>query len=319
MKTERKALIVGIDNYLHAPPLRCAESDAELIAEVLERNGDRSKNFTRIDSKSKTERDLLHAISELFKSDVNVALFYFSGHGALREDLDETIIVSSDFDGKTVSGIRINDILHLANKATHIPHKFIILDCCNSGGAGDIKGLYENASALAPGVTLICSTEKDKEAIEKHGVGQFSKALHLALEGGAANILGDITSASVYSYIESILSTTQQRPIFKANLKDVISLRTIPPRIEIQTLLNLPCYFDYQDSTYNLTPEFEPDYPNHDSEKTKIFFELQQCNRQGLIEPVDAKHMYGAAMNSRGCRLTALGKFYFQLVESGAI
>lgn len=321
MNQKRKALIIGINEYTSSQVnnLTGAESDAALISELLERHADLSKNFDLIDYRTKHERDLLNATAQLFTSDADVALFYFSGHGGLREDLDETIIIPSDYDGQTVCGIRVNDIIHLANKATHINHKFIILDCCNSGGAGDNKGAYQNASALATGVTLICSTEKHSEAIEKHGMGQFSKALSLALEGGAANLLGEITSTSIYHYIESALSSTDQRPIFKTNIREVVSLRNIEPLIPNKVFMRLPQWFLTDDTHLSLDPTFEPEHPERNENNVRVFQGLQQCNRQGLIEPVDAKHMYGAAMNYKACKLTALGKFYYQLVKSGAI
>jgi hypothetical protein len=31
------------------------------------------------------------------------------------------------------------------------------------------------------------------------------------------------------------------------------------------------------------------------------------CNRHGLVVPIDAQHMYYAAINSTGCKLTAVG------------
>lgn len=54
-------------------------------------------------------------------------------------------------------------------------------------------------------------------------------------------------------------------------------------------------------------------------ENARVFTELQLCNRHGLIAAVDTKHMYYAAINSTGCRLTALGAHYRKLAEMGRI
>lgn len=54
-------------------------------------------------------------------------------------------------------------------------------------------------------------------------------------------------------------------------------------------------------------------------DNAKIFKELQMCNRHGLIAPVDAEHMYYAAINSTGCKLTALGAHYRKLAEENRI
>ncbi|MEL7534497.1 MAG: caspase family protein, partial [Bacteroidota bacterium] len=41
---------------------------------------------------------------------------------------------------------------------------------------------------------------------------------------------------------------------------------------------------------------------------------LQMFARNGLVEPVDAEHMYDAAIESKSCQLTLFGKYYRQLV-----
>ena len=47
--------------------------------------------------------------------------------------------------------------------------------------------------------------------------------------------------------------------------------------------------------------------PPPDPEHTAVFAVLQSYNRLGLLVPVDAEHMWHAAMQSKSCRLTALG------------
>jgi hypothetical protein len=37
------------------------------------------------------------------------------------------------------------------------------------------------------------------------------------------------------------------------------------------------------------------------------------------VEPIKEEHMYFAAMNSTGCRLTPLGKHYWSLVKAERI
>ena len=39
----------------------------------------------------------------------------------------------------------------------------------------------------------------------------------------------------------------------------------------------------------------------------------------GLIVPVDEEHMYYAAMNSKSCRLTALGAQYWRLANENKL
>ena len=46
-----------------------------------------------------------------------------------------------------------------------------------------------------------------------------------ALYGGAMNLLGEVSPGSIYSYIDKSLGSWEQRPIFKANIKNFVSLR----------------------------------------------------------------------------------------------
>jgi hypothetical protein len=132
----------------------------------------------------------------------------------------------------------------------------------------------------------------------------------------------------VYSHIDQTLGAWEQRPIYKANVQTFITLREVPPKIPLSILRNLPVYFLNPNDEYALDPSFEPDrqnVPEHlrsfpvDPVKTAIFKELQMCNRHGLVVPVDAEHMYYAAINSKACRLTALGAHYRKLAEAGRV
>ena len=39
------------------------------------------------------------------------------------------------------------------------------------------------------------------------------------------NLLGEVSPGSIYSYIDKSLGSWEQRPIFKANIKNFVSLR----------------------------------------------------------------------------------------------
>ena len=49
------------------------------------------------------------------------------------------------------------------------------------------------------------------------------------------------------------------------------------------------------------------------------FKELQKFESVGLVVPVEEEHMYFAAINSKSCRLTALGYQYWRLVKEKKI
>ena len=46
---------------------------------------------------------------------------------------------------------------------------------------------------------------------------------------------------------------------------------------------------------------------------------LQKYNRINLVVPVDAEHMYFAAMESKSCKLTILGEHYWNLIAKDRI
>ena len=54
----------------------------------------------------------------------------------------------------------------------------------------------------------------------------------------------------------------------------------------------------------------------HNVAKFKL---LQKLHSIGFVEPVNEEHMYFAAMKSKQCRLTEVGKYYWRLVKSGRI
>ncbi|MEK0338584.1 MAG: hypothetical protein QQN41_14240, partial [Nitrosopumilus sp.] len=54
--------------------------------------------------------------------------------------------------------------------------------------------------------------------------------------------------------------------------------------------------------------------PEPDPENTRKFAILHKFNRVNLVVPVEAQHMWNAAMESKACRLTVLGEHYRRLV-----
>jgi hypothetical protein len=64
--------------------------------------------------------------------------------------------------------------------------------------------------------------------------------------------------------------------------------------------------------------EMKEKFPANE-DRQRVFAELQQCNRQGLVMPVDTLHMYNAALESKACKLTALGAHYRRLAELNRI
>ena len=322
----KKALIVGIDDYPTAP-LRGCVNDAISVANLLERNGDGSPNFSvkqlTSNDEAVTSRVLSEALEELFQGDADTVLFFFAGHGIISPETNGGYIVSQD-GGKGAWGASLGDIIGMANRAyPRIKATVIILDSCQSGFAGEIPGLgNQNVSIIGTGVTILTACHRDGTAAEADGHGLFTGILLDGLSGGSADICGRITPASVYAHIDQTLGPWEQRPVYKANVQTFVTLRQVTPKIPLEILRELPKYFFNEGDTFPLDPSFEPDRQNIPAElrhlpiseeNARVFKGLQLCNRHGLVVPVDAEHMYYAAINSTGCKLTALGVHYRRL------
>lgn len=316
----RKALVVGIDYYENITPLHGCVNDAYAVKNVIERHGDGSPNFgvntiVSSDEASKIDRRTLkELVTELFKDDADIALFYFSGHGHV-ETTGGYLITSDCADGD--DGFSMDELLTITN-ASPAKNKVVILDCCFSGVAGS-PAQTQDKSFLSEGVTILTASAKDQYSVETGGSGVFTSLLVDALNGSASNLVGDITPGSVYAHIDQSLGPWEQRPIFKTNVKKFISLREVQPPIVLEDLRQIKTLFP--DPTYNfpLDPSFEPTSDNPDEANMETFSLLQKYNRINLVKPIDEDHMYYAAMNSTGCRLTVLGAHYWNLVAKDRI
>lgn len=321
----RKALVVGINDYPSCPLGGCI-NDAVQVTDLLARNGDGSKNFDvklKTDVQSKSE--LMDDISELFKGDDEVALFYFSGHGYANEF--GGYVVTPDF-GKYDAGVSMEHILQVANKSG-CKNKVILLDCCFSGEMGSVPAIAENYGVIGNGVTILTACRHNETAMEDSNHGVFTTLLCEALKGGAANIQGQISPASIYSYIDQALGAWEQRPIFKTNIQTFIPIRTVESKVTRNDLLVLLDCFKTEcdimdlDSSYEYTNapghEVKLIEPYADEKNVEIFKRLQKLESVGMIEPFNAKHMYFAAMNATGCKLTELGKYYWKLLKEERI
>ncbi len=323
----RKALIVGIDYYENFNRLYGCVEDAHSVNAVLERNSDGTVNFgchliTGTGPHDKIDRsELKDSIVQLFESDDDIALLYFAGHGYI--EISGGYLMASD-SKRGDNGVSLSEILVYANESK-ANNRVIILDSCYSGIAGTPPTSGELAT-LSEGLTVLTASTADQYASEENGKGVFTTLLVDALNGSAANLIGDITPGSVYAHIDQSLGPWDQRPVFKTNVKQFISLRKTTPSIEIADLRQIIELFPEPGFEFPLDPTFEPELKGRDTgmpdpilENTRIFALLQKYNRKNLLVPVDAPHMWNAAMESKSCRLTVLGEHYRRLVEKGRI
>lgn len=326
MANPKKALVIGINNYPMAP-LKGAINDALEVARLLVKNGDRDEttNFdVKLERDIPSQAELYNLISDFFKFQSHVAVLYFAGHGFLNEL--GGVIVTPDFQPGN-EGISMDRILGIANVSPCI-NKIIILDCCNSGvfASPSVGG---SVTPINTGITVLAACRDDEPAREINGHGVFTNLLLQALRGGAADITGHISPGSIYAYIDQALGAHQQRPVFKTNVSEFVSLRHVSPHVTIKTLRKLVDYFPYPGFEKPLNPSFEETnnaeikheiiQPYSDPENVAVFKDLQKYTSASLVTPIGEEHMYFAAMYSKACALTPLGYHYWRLVKDGII
>ena len=314
----RRALLVGIDDYPAAPLAGCV-ADAEAIAEVLRSNVDGSPNFDcqllTAPPAAITRAALKKKISELFHQTTDLALFYFSGHGT-ENNLGGYLVTP---DAATYDeGVPMADVLTMAHKS-RIAEIVIILDCCSSGAFGALPTVDNDAATLREGISILTASRSNEAAVELSGRGIFTALVCDALAGGASDVLGNVTVASVYTYVDELLGAWDQRPLFKAHVSRLLPLRRDRPAVDLATLRLLTTWFPTAETVFGLDPSFEPTEHPHDADHEEIFRQLQKCRDAKLIEPVGEEHMYYAALRSEGCRLTPLGRHYWRLASEGRI
>jgi hypothetical protein len=316
----RKALVVGIDDYPNNPLNGCV-NDAKAVAQVIETHSDGEPNFevkllVSPDENSPsadgiTRKQLRAELDALFAGDPEVALFYFAGHGIVKNV--GGYIVTSDLT-KYDEGVPMDDVLKLANQSK-AKDKVILLDSCRSGKFGTSEIAGGNVSYLSEGLTVLTASRDSESANEKNGSGVFTSLLVDALKGGAGDLRGHITPGNVYAYVDQALGPWDQRPIFKTNVTHSICLRRIDPPVAKPTLRKLVEYFPAPDDEHKLSPEYEFTERSAVPAKVAILKDLQKFASVHLVEPVGAEHMYFAAINSKSCRLTAAGRQYWRLVK----
>lgn len=329
MANHLKALIVGVERYENGHHLTGCKSDAKEVERVLSRHQNNDKNFDcklllGTEHNPLDRHQLRRQVEEFFRHPADVGLFYFAGHGMIEPA--GGFLMASNAQHRS-DGLALNDLRTWVNSSP-IRDRLVILDCCHSGAMAETPLHAGNPAELAEGVTVLTASTSQQLAGETREGGLFTRLMVEALEGAAASLTGEVTPASVYAFIDQSLGLHGQRPVFKSNVQRFVPLRKCTPPIALADLLRIIEFFADKTFEYPLDPSYEPDPrreirqdkdPDPDPEHTEIFRILQRYNRLHLLVPVDADHMFDAAMGRKPCRLTALGQHYWRLVRDKRI
>jgi Caspase domain len=321
-----RALIVGINDYGNASlNLTASVNDARVVTNLMKYHGNGDANFEDVVLKEnvQTKAELNGLIIELFRHKSDIALFYFSGHG----NDDSLGYQLATPDGKPNDmGVPMGQVMNLV-AASPAKNKIVILECCHAAGVENHQTANGMSTFLHEGVTVLASSKHTQKAyqIGEHSI--FTNLMIQAMEGGAADLNGHITTAGIYAYIDKAMGQCGQRPVFKTNISEFVSLRKVKPQVPENIMQQLPVLFEAADYVHPLDPSCEftnnPEYkvqlvePYTKEENRLRFQSLQKLQSVGLVVPVGADYMYFAAMESKACKLTPLGQHYWRLMKSG--
>lgn len=319
----KRALIVGINHYDRFRPLSGCVADAQAMENGLSRNADGSKNFgCRVlvsPGPVVISRALLrqqwHELFQDFKEDV---LFYFSGHGTPTE-VGGYLVTQDGTPGDP--GLAMDDVVTMANNS-RARTVLLILDCCFSGATGNpanLQGNLESRTLLREGVTILAASRPTGVSMEVDGHGVFTNLVLGALRGGAADVRGRVSAASIYAYAEAALGAWDQRPLYKSHASHLDPVRICEPLVADSILRELPVYFPSSDHEYKLDMTYEEMSKAAIPENVAIFKKFKRLQIGGLLRPKIGDDLFWTAKRSGSVVLTELGRFYLQLVKDNRI
>jgi hypothetical protein len=316
----KRALIVGIDHYDHVGSLKGCVHDAEAMAQVLSRNADGSVNFdcrvlTSPGSIPITRGALRQQWRELFQDFREDVLFYFSGHGT-PTDIGGYVVTQ---DGTPEDpGLAMDEVVTMANSSS-ARTVLLILDCCFSGSIGNPPSLqagnHEPRALLREGVTILAASRPSQLSMEVAGHGVFTNLILGALRGGASDVRGRVSAASVYAYAEAALGPWEQRPLYKSHAAHLDPVRICGPRVSDGLLRELPEYFPNPNHEYQLDMTYEETNGAAIPDNVATFKKFKRLQIAGLLQPKNGDDLYWTAERSGRVLLTDLGRFYLQLAN----
>ncbi len=317
--SNKKALIIGNDNYLNAPTLGGCINDSVSIEDLLKHNEDGTGNFSTRRKNDLSNYQMKDEIESFLSRKSSYALIYFSGHGYIN---DKGGFLCGIDARKGHAGISMNWLSETINKCS-IPEIAVILDCCHAGKMFDTEDKDVEFALIKHGVTVLAATTKNDTAAEFCGKGVFTSILVEGLSGAAKDILGNVSVAGLYACAEKMLSPFQQRPVFKSFVEQITTIRKCTPLISETDLRKI--------ITSSFFPEIEAKITvnhhilNQENFQFDISLEtylmLSAYEKAGLLECNQGKTLIQSTLdpNWGECSLSKYGKYIWRLVKNDQI
>ena len=323
MDTNKRALLVGIDDYQNTSRLTGCVADARCLGKLLERHADGSPNYecrvlTSADGTPITKGYLRSQWHSLFDDFDGHILFHFSGHGTPTRSGGSIVTQDGTRDDW---GLSMEELLVLASQS---PAKSVLLtiDCCHADLAGNTALLQGTGSSLhqtllREGLTILAASRATESAREAAGNGVFTKLFLSALAGGAADVRGRVSAASIYAYAEQALGPWDQRPMYKSYADRLPPVRLCKPAVPDSLLRQLPALFPQEDSQYPLDRTYEQTDPTAKGTHVALFKKFKTLRNANLLTTQAGKDLFFIALENGWVKLTSLGRFYWNLAQKG--
>jgi len=225
---QRRALLVGINDYPSAPLEYCVE-DAEALNDCLKMDG---YDFaTDLQVADVTSSHLRKSLDDLFSAEASFYLFYYSGHG-FRSRFD-THFVTPELNDRA-DGLSFNYLNNLIRgAASQTASILIILDCCHAGAFNlqekrplitkeDIKNAI-TPQGVGRVVLASCLENEESAALSTFGHSLFTKFLLEGLLGNAVNHRGEVIVSQLYAYVEKqLMQINASSPLMTGYVSDAI-------------------------------------------------------------------------------------------------
>jgi uncharacterized protein YjbI with pentapeptide repeats len=251
---QKKALIVGINNYTHLQTLDICKNDGTEMYKILSSLGYEISDENKLLGEAKGEKlrdTIFNFFSDITSNPDDTLLFYYSGHGV--PDIDGDIyLASSDIDPNEPyrKGFSFEELTKMIQR-TVSTKVVVILDSCYSGSAKISKGDEENAAKVGrttiedksrklqgQGKYILSASQALQEAYALT-TGEHSIFTYYLLEGlkgntksidGKGNVTPDSLGKYAYKEIMSLPldKRPRQKPITKADGSANIILASYP-------------------------------------------------------------------------------------------
>ncbi len=311
----KKALLIGNDNYSNAVNLSGCLNDTKAMEPLLQYNENGTRNFFTNRLNNLSNNNIKREIRKFLKRNSDYAMLYFSGHGYIDNNGGYLCGVDASKDKIGVSMTWISSLIN----DSKIPEIALVLDCCHAGAIFNVSSEGGELALLRQGVTVLAATSKNDTAAEFLDKGIFTSILEKGLKGAAKDVMGNVTLSGLYACAKNALNPFQQGPVFKSFVHQVTPIRICKPiisEIDLRKIVTKD-FFQDLDSTINVNPDILIQRRAEFDISHDTYLMLHTYEKAGLIECDENKTLIETTMGWGKCHLSTYGKYIWQLVKEG--